>query len=448
MKVILPSLAFLFFCNLSVFSQTATNKLDTVGNVGIGTITPSSKLDVTTNALGTTQTTTSGLGLVNNTAATSALQQISPAIRWSAKGWATTSSQSVDFRTFVVPLQGTPNPTGYLSFGSSVNGSAYSDNQFVLTTTGNIGVGTSAPAAKFEALSSVEQLRLSYNVGNYASFTVGSNGALTIKSNNAQSVIFNDGFTSPNTSGNFLMPAYSGGAYNANAAYTIGGAAQIGYRIALRGTGANSLLANYSGANLLVGGQSITTASTGTHSIIAQQAIKPLTILGSGSVTNAATLYIENAATSYTNAPINNYALWVDDGVTRFDGNVGIGTDKPGVYKLAVNGDAIFTKIRVRQYNNWPDYVFGSAYKLLSLAEVEAFIKRYKHLPDVPSAAEVKMDGFDVSENQAVLLKKIEELTLYLIDLQKQVDQQKEKINQQEKAIKRLKVRLKGKANS
>ena len=122
--------------------------LNTDGTVGIGSGTnaPSSKLEVRTNALGTSQTTSSGLALTNTTAASAGAQQISPAIRWSGKGWktdATAASRDVDFRSYVVPVQGAANPTGYLTFESSINGAAYSEvarvtNTGVLTTTAGI----------------------------------------------------------------------------------------------------------------------------------------------------------------------------------------------------------------------------------------------------------------------------------------------------------------------
>ncbi|MFA5772897.1 MAG: NYN domain-containing protein, partial [Thermoplasmata archaeon] len=128
------------------------------GNVGIGQTAPSSKLDITTAGLGVTQTTSSGLALVNTTAATVGAQQISPALRWSGFGWKTDAvagSQAVDFRSYVVPVQGTANPTGYLGFGSSVNGGAYSDGQMVITTAGNIGIGTTGPLTPLHILSAV-----------------------------------------------------------------------------------------------------------------------------------------------------------------------------------------------------------------------------------------------------------------------------------------------------
>jgi len=124
---------------------------DSIDRLGIGQTVPTSKLDITTTALGVTQTTSSGLALVNTTAAAAGAQQISPALRWSGLGWktdATAASQAVDFRSYVVPVEGTANPTGYLSFGSSVNGGAYSDGQMVITTAGNVGIGTTSPGSK------------------------------------------------------------------------------------------------------------------------------------------------------------------------------------------------------------------------------------------------------------------------------------------------------------
>jgi hypothetical protein len=75
--------------------------------------------------------------------------------------------------------------------------------------------------------------------------------------------------------------------------------------------------------------------------------------------------------------------------------------------------------------SDWPDYVFAPDYVLPDLSEVEACIKASGHLPEVPSAAEVEAEGVKVGEMNALLLKKVEELTLYIIELQKQIDELK-----------------------
>lgn len=121
---------------------------------------------------------------------------------------------------------------------------------------------------------------------------------------------------------------------------------------------------------------------------------------------------------------------WSDKFILTNSGNVGIGTLNPGNYRLAVEG-----KIGAREVNvtasSWPDYVFENTYKLPSLLEIESYIKQNKHLPEVPSEAEVKENGINVGEMNALLLKKIEELTLYVIELKKEnaeIEQLKKRI--------------------
>jgi hypothetical protein len=109
-------------------------------------------------------------------------------------------------------------------------------------------------------------------------------------------------------------------------------------------------------------------------------------------------------------------------------GEVGIGTTNPQA-KLAVNGDIFSKKVKVTQ-SGWPDYVFAPAYRLRTLAEVELFIKQQHHLPDAPSAAAVEKDGLDLGDNQAMLLKKIEELTLYLIAQNKKLELLEKEVTQ------------------
>lgn len=110
------------------------------------------------------------------------------------------------------------------------------------------------------------------------------------------------------------------------------------------------------------------------------------------------------------------------DGTT---GNVGIGDGSP-TERLSVSGNIRAKKVIISQ-TGWPDYVFDPGYKLKPLSELSAFIQQYKHLPDMPSAKEVEEKGISVGDNQALLLKKVEELTLYIIDLQKQIEELKNK---------------------
>lgn len=119
-------------------------------------------------------------------------------------------------------------------------------------------------------------------------------------------------------------------------------------------------------------------------------------------------------------------------------GNVSIGTTNAKGYKLAVNGSAIFTKAIVKPFTAWPDYVFEPGYNLQPLASVENFIKQNKHLPDVPSAAEINENGINIGEQQTVLLKKTEELTLYIIEQDKTIKSQQEQLSLLEERIQKL----------
>ena len=98
-------------------------------------------------------------------------------------------------------------------------------------------------------------------------------------------------------------------------------------------------------------------------------------------------------------------------------GNVGIGTTNPQ-HKLAVNG-TIKAKEVIVETIGWSDYVFADDYRLAPLSEVEAHIVEKKHLPGIPSAAEVTANGVNVAQVQAALLAKVEELTLHLIAQEK-----------------------------
>jgi hypothetical protein len=102
------------------------------------------------------------------------------------------------------------------------------------------------------------------------------------------------------------------------------------------------------------------------------------------------------------------------------NGNIGVGTSDPGAYKLAVLGKIRATEIKVE--TGWADFVFKPDYKLRSLYETERFIKKNGHLPEIPSASEVEKDGINLGEMNAKLLQKIEELTLHLIEVKKQVE--------------------------
>ncbi|MCX2491847.1 hypothetical protein OQX63_00080 [Pedobacter sp. PF22-3] len=104
------------------------------------------------------------------------------------------------------------------------------------------------------------------------------------------------------------------------------------------------------------------------------------------------------------------------------NGNIGIGTLTPRE-RLSVNGKIRAHEIKV-EAANWPDYVFEEGYDAGTLKELENYIKINKHLPEMPTAKEVEVNGVALGEMNKLLLKKVEELTLHLIEQQKQLNEQ------------------------
>jgi hypothetical protein len=116
----------------------------------------------------------------------------------------------------------------------------------------------------------------------------------------------------------------------------------------------------------------------------------------------------------------------------KSDGTVGIGTmltSNPNSYKLAVNGKIGAKDVQVEVVSTtWPDYVFDNSYNLPSLTDVAQYIHQNKHLIDVPSAEQVEKEGHSLGEMDKILLKKIEELTLYVIQQQKEIEELRKKV--------------------
>lgn len=108
--------------------------------------------------------------------------------------------------------------------------------------------------------------------------------------------------------------------------------------------------------------------------------------------------------------------------VVANNGKVGIGTTTPQA-KLAVNGRILAKEVKVKTDISVPDYVFEPEYELRTLADVEAYVKEHKHLPEIPSAKDIERDGLDLGQMNMLLLKKVEELTLHIIKQDQRIKQ-------------------------
>ena len=128
-----------------------------------------------------------------------------------------------------------------------------------------------------------------------------------------------------------------------------------------------------------------------------------------------------------------NKPLNIEGSKVTLSGKVGVNTvNNVNGYALAVDGGIITDQVLILNVEDWPDYVFDKNHTLMSLNDLKAYINENSHLPDVPSAQEVEENGVDVVEMQKILLKKIEELTLYTVEQQRLIDELQEKVNRLE----------------
>jgi len=340
------------------------------------------------------------------------------------------------------------NVTNLLVGGSPMQSSPWNLNgNNIFYSSGNVGIGTNTPNYELDIAGTLNATNILVNgtplenssspwttTGSDISFTTGDVDVATL---NATEILLN-GTTLVSSpwivSGNDL--SYTSG--------NIGiGTAASGYALDVAGTiNATNFLIN--GSPLSSGSSPWTTSgndisyATGNVGIGTAASGYALDVAGTINATN---FLVNGAPLSSGSSP------WTTSGndISYATGNVGIGTSNTQGYMFAVAGSMVAESVKVELEGNWPDFVFEKNYTLLSLKEVEAFINNNGHLPNVPSAEEIKNNGIDLGEMDATLLQKIEELTLHSIQQQKEIESLKEinqKLSDQNKVLLLLQERL------
>lgn len=324
---------------------------------------------------------------------------------------------------------------------------------------GNVGIGTNTPGAKLEVNG---QLKITGG-------TPGANKVLTSDANGLATWENAAGGTAISLAAIGAAPNYTGATLSGSILNLEPASSSFGGVIT---TGSQQIagIKTFVNRTYLSSGLSIGSPSDGAHLFEAKQSGAAISVLATTTTASAGGRVMQMFLSGATNVTSTGWRMGYNSSSTNvenFDidevspgtflnrvsiqkstGNFGIGITTPSEklhvagniytngkiligqantaavtpYALAVNGSAVFTKAVVKLNGNWPDYVFKPTYKLPSLTELEKYLVTNQHLPGVPTATEVEKNGIDLGDNQTILLKKVEELTLYMIELNKKVE--------------------------
>jgi Phage T4 tail fibre len=368
------------------WTQSGSIVYYTGGNIGIGTTTPSSRLEVV-GGLKISDPNGSGFNLLVN------------------NGYGGIFNSSEEF-AYIAKFRGNTVNGAYdaLAITGGHNG-------------GKVGIGTTTPSHKLDV-----------------NGTIGIGGIGVINtSNNANDIYVNSRVirneSTVNQDGLYLN-------YNSNG----GNAAHL--RFYANGT-AERMRIDAATGNVGIGTSSpgVKLTVQGLGGVNTDLSVNGRISTGDGS--NFGGIWVAGPAGNMFMGQVSTTSMgWFNNGAWRMitdnNGNVGIGTTTPDA-KLTVKGLVHAQEVKIDLNGAVaPDYVFDKAYVLPSLESVKAYIDTNKHLPEVPSAKEMEEKGMNVSEMNLLLLKKVEELTLYVIELKKENEIQNQRLEVQQNRIEQL----------
>jgi hypothetical protein len=445
-------------------------QVNSSGNVGIGTTNPLSTLTVTSSI-------TSPYAVLNVTNSNTATNVQTYAMKVTGGQVTNTGLNPGSYGIYV--QGGSAVNSGASSYGLYVIPGSGSGANYAAYFNGNVGIGTLTPSQKLDVAGTVKMNGFNLNAAPSAGYVLTSdsigNGSWQPSSGGSGSINgtinYLSKFTGTNSVGNSVIVENNGkigiGTTTPDEALTFGGPGS-GHAIKLDGTiftgavssvgherdfsvdpggltdavhilGGVSIGNNYDGLEvqdgLIVEGNIGIGTSTPTQKLDVAGTVKMTGfnlstspsagyVLTSDSIGNG--MWQPLGSNGNISGTINFIPKFFssdsisNSAIVETNGNVGIGTTNPDTFKLAVNGIIKAKEILV-DTSGWADYVFEEGYALPSLEEVEKSINELKHLPGIPSKHEAGEKGIHVAEFQATLLKKIEELTLYIIQQEKKI---------------------------
>lgn len=283
---------------------------------------------------------------------------------------------------------------------------ASAQNTYPWPSTGNVGIGTSSPAGKFQIVTGAMDI-LTANT----TLDIGIGGAVAG---------WGRAFRVVNTSGSNGL---DGGAFGVRGNGTIPSyiymsiptSEPIGYA-------STKILALNNSGNVGIGTTNPVYKLVVSNSAANGFEIDPTNSGGTQTLINS----FNRTTSSYT--PM----LFFGSQYVFQNGSVGIGTTQPD-QKLTVNGTVHSKEVKVDTSIPIPDYVFEKSYKLPDLSQLKNYLESNHHLPEIPSAAEIEKNGLNLGQMNLKLLKKVEELTLYVIDKDRQIVDQNALLAKEEK---------------